>query len=59
MQVKADRVRHGGRTYAAQPSATPEQKQLLRAFGLKELGDEQVMAKRLVARSGSNTFFGG
>jgi hypothetical protein len=37
----------------------PEQKQLLSAVGLKELGDRRVMAKRLVARCVSNTFFGG
>jgi hypothetical protein len=59
MQVKADRMRHGGRTYSVQPSGTPEQKHLLRVPGLKELGDKRVMAKRLVARSVSNTFFGG
>ena len=36
----------------------PEQKRCLRSLGLKELGDERAMAKRLVARSVSNTFSG-
>jgi hypothetical protein len=53
-------MRHDGRTYTVQPSATPEQKQLRRALGLEELGDEGVTAKkRTGSRSVSNTFFGG